>query len=167
MQDPIHDSSPAAVPFTGGCVCGSVRYECGSPPALMLNCHCRDCQQVGGGPYAPIVVVPLSSFRLTRGTLRHHCTTMLNGKENVRGFCSRCGSRLTVGEDRKRNLIGLLAGSLDAPALFRPCMEIFVCDAQEWNPMNPDLPKHPHYMARTETFPENQPDRSNVPPGTL
>lgn len=82
------------LPFNGGCICGEVRYECGSHPLMMLNCHCRDCQQVGGGPYAPIVVVPLKAVKFSRGALQHYTTTRLSGRQNLRGFCAKCGSRL-------------------------------------------------------------------------
>jgi hypothetical protein len=33
----------------------------------MLNCHCRDCQQMSGGPYTPVVYVPAKAFRITKG----------------------------------------------------------------------------------------------------
>lgn len=136
------------VPFPGGCVCGDVRYECSAPPLMMLNCHCRDCQQVGGGPYAPIVIVPLNAFQLTKGVLQHFATTRVSGRHNLRGFCGKCGSRLTVGEDSERNMIGLLVGNLDDPSWFKPAMDIFVCDGQPWDIMDLNLPKHQQYRPR-------------------
>ena len=30
--------------LAGGCVCGSVRFKCDAEPALIFNCHCKDCQ---------------------------------------------------------------------------------------------------------------------------
>ena len=39
--------------FTGGCVCGAIRYECDAEPIMTFKCHCRDCQHVTGGAYAP------------------------------------------------------------------------------------------------------------------
>jgi hypothetical protein len=136
------------LPFTGGCVCGSVRYECDSRPLKMLNCHCRDCQQVGGGPYAPIVVARLRAVTICKGALQHYATTRITGSSNLRGFCAQCGSRLTVGEDSQRGIIGLLAASLDDPSWFKPDMDIFVCDAQQWNAMDKSLPKHEQYPPR-------------------
>jgi hypothetical protein len=38
-------------PFSGGCACGAIRYECSAAPIFALNCHCRDCQRATGKPY--------------------------------------------------------------------------------------------------------------------
>ena len=35
----------------GGCLCGAVRYEINMDGARTGNCHCRDCQKNGGGPF--------------------------------------------------------------------------------------------------------------------
>ena len=47
--------------LSGGCACGAVHYETTVDPVLMLNCHCRACQQAGGSGYAPL------SFSRKRG----------------------------------------------------------------------------------------------------
>ena len=130
-------------PFTGGCVCGAVRYECTSEPLLMAKCHCRDCQITSGGPYSPAVIVPISAFRITKGTIQHFGTPSLAGGHNQRGFCPKCGSRLTGGESIEKGIIGLLASSLDDPSWFQPSLESFVADAQPWDPLDPSLPKYP------------------------
>ena len=44
--------------FTGGCLCGQVRYECSADPFFMGNCHCRDCQKSSGGAYEPDIGLP-------------------------------------------------------------------------------------------------------------
>jgi hypothetical protein len=137
------------LPLTGGCVCGEVRYECAAPPLAMLKCHCRDCQRTSGGPYAPVLVLPFADFKLTRGSLRHFATTRLNGRPNQRGFCPTCGSRLTLGEDPARNLLGLLAASLDEPGCFQPTAEIFTCDTQPWDHLDAALPRHEQYARGT------------------
>jgi hypothetical protein len=44
-------------PFSGGCACGAIRYECSAEPIVMGNCHCRDCQlerrRLLGGHFGP------------------------------------------------------------------------------------------------------------------
>jgi hypothetical protein len=135
------------IPFTGGCACGAVRYECTAEPIMMLKCHCRDCQHITGGGFAAAVLVPAEAFRLTRGEPRYHFTPGLAGGKHKRGFCAQCGSRLTGAEkpDEPRDFIGVLAGSLDDPSWFRPQMDIFVSDAQPWDQMDPAIPKFQQY----------------------
>ncbi len=105
--------------FTGGCVCGAVHYECNSRPIAMLNCHCRDCQQVSGGPFTPVVYVPAKAFRITQGSLNHYSTPSERGGHNKRGFCPACGSRIT-GAESERGL-GITASSLDDPGTRPSC----------------------------------------------
>jgi len=141
------------LPFTGGCVCGAIRYECTAAPIMMFKCHCRDCQQVSGGAFVPGMLVPLAAFRLTRGELRYHYTPSLAGGYHKRGFCPDCGSRLTGGqsEERPAPFIGLTAGSLDDPSWFQPQMDFFVSDAQPWDLMDGTLPKYPLYPPKPDS----------------
>jgi hypothetical protein len=129
--------------YTGGCHCGAIRYEITSRPIAMLICHCRDCQQIGGGAYTPVVYLPAKAFRITKGALSHYSTQSERGGENKRGFCAGCGSRVTGAESERG--IGVTASSLDDPILFKPSMHLWVCDAQPWDLLDSDLPKHDKY----------------------
>ena len=135
------------IPFTGGCACGAIRYECTAEPILMLKCHCRDCQRITGGGFAAAVLVPAQAFRLTQGQLFYHFTPSLAGGKHKRGFCAQCGSRLTVAEkqDEPSRFVGILAGSLDDPSWFHSQMDTFAADAQPWDQMDPALPKYDQY----------------------
>jgi len=136
-------------PFQGGCVCGAVRYECTSRPVVMFNCHCRTCQQVSGGLSVPVIVLPAKAFKLTQGTLRYHFTDRVAGGKHKRGFCGDCGSRITGGEfSELSRTIGLAAPSLDDPSGFRAQYDIFTSQAQPWDVMDPQLPKHDQYPPR-------------------
>lgn len=96
----------------------------------------------------PILVIRLSAFRLVAGQVRRHRSTRLNGKENVRGFCTSCGSRLTVGEDVARDLVGISASSLDDPGIYVPAMDIFTEDVQIWDVLDAAIPKHRQYCVK-------------------
>ena len=114
---------------------------------MMFKCHCRDCQRLTGGGFVAGLLVPASAFRLTKGQLRYHFTPSLAGGKHKRGFCAKCGSRLTGGEsdERPTGFIGVTAGSLDDPSWFRPQMDFFVSDAQAWDQMDPAIPKYELY----------------------
>jgi hypothetical protein len=134
-------------PFTGGCGCGAIRYQCTAEPLEMFQCHCRDCQRASGGACSCVVVVPAESFKLTRGAPRYHFTQSTAGFQHKRGFCPECGSRITGGQDAEGTspIVGINAASLDDPSWFRPQYDIFTSDAQPWDYMNPALPKFNEY----------------------
>jgi hypothetical protein len=87
------------LPFTGGCACGAIRYECTAEPISMFN-----CQRTTDGAFSCVVIVPADLFKLTRGALRYHFTASAAGGDHKRGFCPECASRLTGGENREGTL---------------------------------------------------------------
>jgi hypothetical protein len=135
------------LPFSGGCVCGAVRYECSAEPIMTFKCHCRDCQHITGGPFVSGLLVPRAAFRLTKGELKYHFTPSLAGGRHKRGFCADCGSRMTGGESdsQQTDFVGVTAGSLHDPSWFKAEMDFFVSDAQPWDLMDPAIPKFDFY----------------------
>jgi hypothetical protein len=134
------------LPLTGGCACGAIRYECDAEPLMMFYCHCRDCQQAGGGSCSAAVVLPVKDFRLTHGEPRFYASPSLAGGVHRRGFCRVCGSRVLGAVKEGQPFIGVLAASLDDPSIFQPSCHIFVADAQAWHGMEDGLPRYRHYM---------------------
>ena len=134
------------IPYTGGCACGAIRYECTAEPLMMFHCHCRDCQRATGGPYVSAVIVAADSFRLTQGTPRFHASESLAGGYHNRGFCENCGSPVMAKGDGPLSFVGVHAASLDDPSWFRPKMYIFANDKQPWAQLDASLPEFREYM---------------------
>ena len=132
-------------PFTGGCACGAVRYECTAEPLGSINCHCRDCQRASGTAYASVLRVPAASFRVIKGEARFYSVKADSGNTVSRGFCAECGSPLFSRLSGMPEVVGVRAGSLDDPSWHRPAIDIFTASAQPWDYMNPDLPKFAGY----------------------
>ncbi len=127
------------LPFTGGCMCGNIRYECAAEPILMGNCHCRDCQRSTGTAFAAAILVPRHAV-IVMGEVKYYDVRGDSGGIVSRGFCPTCGSRL-LSKPPIPELMGIFAGSLDHPSEFQPGMDFYTASAQPWDYMNPDLPK--------------------------
>jgi hypothetical protein len=134
-------------PICGGCSCGAVRYEASAEPVAMVNCHCRDCQRASGSAFAAVMVVPAAAVRI-RGELKYHTTLGENGGTVERGFCPACGSRVANRLGRLPQIVGLMAGSLDDPSLFRPTADIFTASAHPWDRLAPETRKFERNLTR-------------------
>ena len=79
-----------AIPITGGCLCGAVRYESSEPPIKAGICHCRMCQKSTGSAFMVIAGFPRTAFRFTKGEPKLYRSSSIKDK----GFCADCGSLL-------------------------------------------------------------------------
>ena len=130
-------------PFSGGCLCGAIRYESRAAPLFSINCHCRDCQRTTGTAYAPVLAVSRDALTITQGEPTYYTSQSDNGETVSRGFCPECGSGIFSKLSANPDIVGLKAASLDDPSWFRPAVDIYTDSAQPWDVMNPDLPKVP------------------------
>ena len=131
---------PISVPFTGGCACGAIRYECSAEPVIALNCHCRNCQRASGSAFASNLAVPKATLQLS-GEVKYYEVQSDSGHTVGHGFCPACGSPVVAKASGLPELAIVKAGSLDDPSWHQPKMNIFTASAQPWDCMNPELPK--------------------------
>lgn len=128
--------------FTGGCLCGAVRYRCEAEPLYPGHCHCRNCQKASGAGFITAFAVPEAAIEIT-GAIKYHETTADSSGTSRRGFCPECGSRLFGGSSNMPGLIAIMAGNMDDPSWLEPGMNIFTETAQPWSHMDPALPSFP------------------------
>jgi len=134
-----------ATTFQGGCTCGAVRDECSADPIFMGNCHCGECQRATGSAYSPGIGVPKAALKVT-DEVKFHEVTGSSGKPIARGFYPNCGSRLLVRFGIMPDVMGIQAGNLDDPSLFKRKADIFTASAQLWDHMTPQTPKFPQAL---------------------
>jgi hypothetical protein len=104
-----------ATPFTGGCMCGAVRYECSAVPVMTASCHCRDCQRETGSAFVPVLAVHKTAFAITHGSPKYFGLMADSGQTTTRVFCAECGSSLFGLPGSAPDLVTIRAGSLDDP----------------------------------------------------
>lgn len=97
--------------FTGGCLCGGVRYRIGRVLKGVVNCFCSQCRKTSGHHVAA-TQVRLADFHLENAaTLKWYRSS----PKAKRGFCNHCGGNLFWQHDDE-DTISIMAGCLDAPA---------------------------------------------------
>ena len=123
--------------LTGGCLCGQVRYVADGEPLNSRVCHCRLCQRVIGASFNARILFHQADVRVSGPVSRFHSSADLE-----RGFCSQCGTTVFSARPGK-GLMGLTAGSLDDPSVFRPDMHFWVSSKQPWVVLADGLPQYP------------------------
>lgn len=124
--------------YTGGCLCGAVRYEARGEPLYAGHCYCEDCRKASGSGFIPFMGYARESVRFS-GQPRQFTSKAANGNDAVRNFCGVCGGLVfggTVGKDRQ---FTIYAGSLDDPTAFRPRVAIFTRNRPAWAVVPPGL----------------------------
>ena len=122
--------------WTGGCLCGAVRYEARVSASENWYCHCRMCQKSSGSVVSTSAIVPKTRLHMTRGAPKFY-----QSSEFVeRGFCADCGSPMFF-RPTNEDWISILSGTLDDPELAPPEGHYGVESWISWLKIEDDLKK--------------------------
>ena len=116
--------------YTGGCLCGALRYEAQGEPLFAGHCYCTDCQKSSGSGFIPFMGFASSALRITVRPALH----IEGGK--WRGCGAQCLPDLQQPRLRRRagksDSFTIYAGSLDDPSSFHPTAAIFASSRPPW-----------------------------------
>ena len=101
--------------WTGGCLCGAVRYRASADPVRVVNCHCGMCRRTSGAAFMTFVHFPASAFAWIAPPMHYRSSA-----DAERGFCPVCGSTLSMRETVLPDRVQVSLGSLDRPDLVKP-----------------------------------------------
>ncbi|MEJ1960943.1 MAG: GFA family protein [Gammaproteobacteria bacterium] len=124
--------------FTGGCLCGALRYEADGEPLYTGHCYCADCQKASGSGFIPFMGFASSAVRFS-GPTRQFTSKAANGGDAVRNSCPVCSSLVFGGVIGESDSFTIYAGSLDDTSLFQPSMAIFSRSRAPWALIPPGL----------------------------
>ena len=114
--------------FSGGCLCGSVRFVAQGRPYRVGLCHCLDCRKHHGTLFHACAIFPASALTIN-GETRDYAG---------RHFCPRCGSSVFACSADEVE-VGL--GALDDTDQLRPTYELWTVRREGWLPAFP-LTRH-------------------------
>ena len=117
--------------FTGGCLCGDVRFVATGQPYRVGICHCFDCRKHQGALYAAYAIFFQDAVTITGET----------GEYQGRHFCSRCGSSVF---SRSGDEVEVHLGALDAIDQVNPSYELWTVRREGWLPEFPGTRRYEH-----------------------
>jgi hypothetical protein len=130
--------SDSRKPYTGGCLCGALRYEADGEPLFAGYCYCADCKKASGSGFIPFMGFASSAMRFS-GQTREFRSKAARGGDAVRNSCPICNSLVFGGEVGKSDSFTIYAGSLDDPSSFDPKVAIFARSRPHWAVLPPGL----------------------------
>ena len=105
--------------FTGGCLCGGVRFVASGEPYRVGLCHCLDCRKHHGALFFAAAMFPADAVSIegeTRGYQGRH-------------FCPSCGASVF---NRYGDEVEVHLGALDAPDQLTPTYECWTIRRESW-----------------------------------
>lgn len=132
------DSSMTGHSWSGGCLCGGVRYRVNGRLRDLIACYCRQCQRTSGN-FVAATRAGHDAFEIVEdGTLAWYRSS----PQADRGFCTRCGGNLfwrQVGAERT----SIMAGTLDDATGLVVAQHIYVADKASFQVILGDAPAYP------------------------
>jgi hypothetical protein len=124
------------LPLTGGCQCGTLRYEISDAPLMTYTCHCTDCQRLTSSAFSMAITVRDAAFRLTAGEPRLVQKTADSGRVLTRWLCPDCGSWICSsplpGATPADAVRRVRAGTLDDTSWLWPTAHFWTRSKQPW-----------------------------------
>src|ERR1700682_2377208 len=101
------------LPLTGGCQCGSVRYQITANPLAVYACHCTECQRQSGSAFALSLLVAREAIVIVAGAAKEWRRVLDSGRAIGCMFCTDCGVRLFHNPERNPQFSIVKPGTLD------------------------------------------------------
>lgn len=115
--------------ITGGCFCGTVRYQAGGLSSPVGYCHCETCRRTHSAPFIATALTPFDAFQWTKGEEVVAYVESSPGKR--RHFCPKCGTHMVATLAADKRAILRVASLDDAPPT-KPVVHIWQSDKADW-----------------------------------
>ncbi len=115
--------------YTGGCLCGAVRYKVIGEPVRVANCHCNDCRKVTGASFATNVFVKEENLVIESGVTKSYQHKSDSGNMMPKKFCPECGSQIFSYGTGSPGVVGIKVGSIDDANDIKPQITVYAARA--------------------------------------
>ncbi len=125
---------------SGGCLCGSTRFEIWGEPEAVGYCHCRFCQLALGAPLNAVVVYEEKYLSFEGDQPQVYKSSQIA----ERAFCGTCGTSLYTylkADESQLFYYSMRLATMDNPEDFPPSCHFGVESKLPWLDVNDSLPR--------------------------
>jgi hypothetical protein len=128
---------PDEIEWTGGCMCGAVRFQVEGRASWIAICHCASCRQHTGG-----ILNGAAGFSKSAVRFEGKLSAYESSPGVRRYFCACCGTSLAYQNERWAEDIHLFVGTFDEPEMLKPEFHIFAGERLDWLSLSDHLPRY-------------------------
>jgi hypothetical protein len=132
----MQKTSVPALPLTGGCQCGRIRYSLRAKPLVFYLCHCTECQRHTSSAFGESLRFKREDMAVDAGLVSVSRMSE-SGKQRQGWFCPDCGVRIWHGTDGSAE-INIKAGTLDDTSWLVPAGHIWCSSKQPFMKISED-----------------------------
>jgi hypothetical protein len=145
--------------LTGGCFCGAVRYKLLDAPMFIQCCHCTDCQNQTGGPFAINGLIETKNIQKIKGTLERIPMSPPKKRPHDIYRCKKCKVALWSDYGRRPQLRFLRVSTIDRPHNLKPNAHIFTRSKVPWIKIPKSVPSFKIYYDIKKLWPQKSLER--------
>lgn len=124
-------------PYTGGCLCGTVRYSYNARPMALNACHCGHCKKLSGSDYIKMLIGEREHL-ISSGESAVFRKRADSGREIDIHRCAQCGTRMWHLPLASPQHVFICAGTLDDTSWAIPTSHIWIECAGKGVALSPD-----------------------------
>lgn len=113
------------------CACGSLKAHVTGEPAMVIMCHCTDCQRRTGAPSGVGAYFPADKVTIA-GETKTYSRSSDAGRSLTNHFCPTCGTTVYWEAEAFPGIYGVAAGCFNDPAFPPPQRSSFSRSKYAW-----------------------------------
>lgn len=113
------------------CGCGSLKLTAEGDPAMVIQCHCHDCQRRSGAPSGFGAYFPVNQLTIS-GESSSYKRTSDAGRWLRNHFCPTCGTTLYWEAEAFDGIVGVSVGCFTDPDFPSPQRSVFTVRKHHW-----------------------------------
>ncbi|MCW5774510.1 MAG: GFA family protein [Rhodospirillaceae bacterium] len=126
---------------TAKCACGALTAAVTGEPAMVIACHCTECQRRTGTVYGVSAYYKAEQVA-PAGPETRYVRTGGEGRKIVNHFCPTCGTTLYWTADLQPGMVGIAVGTFNDRDFPRPKMSIWENSRAAWVQLDAEIPGH-------------------------